>query len=276
MMRTLLDDHLFEHEAAGEAGAKHKVCAFVLTRFNVPLSGAREKGGFEEEERFKAWCRNRSEIFVKVCLPSVISQMTKPKAWIILFDETYLSETEKALKAIESHDWIVPVIVKRGAVIGPFRSLFTPEIVKRIEPNTQYVLTIRLDNDDALGKAYVEAAVRYAQSILHKDQVAPFWISFPYGIQWDGEEVCLLLQNNNAFLSLVEGVELFRSNKARTALSVNHGRVFEHGRVFMPTARMPMWLQFTHEENVSNKKNRSLLVFRDSTQVLRHFGINRG
>lgn len=272
-MRILLDDHLYDHAMLEAAESLPEVPAFVLTRFNIPMPGAREKGGFGDDARFRQWCINRSKIFTEVCLPSLLSQTRRPTGWLLLFDETYLKETDRALKAIAQFDWIVPIIVPTSGPIANYRQYFAPKINERLSDTARHAVTIRLDNDDAISRTFVDSVVAYAQSALLRGAAAPFWISFPYGVQWDGSEVTLKLQNNNPFVSLVEEASRFRAGKATMAMSTNHGKVFVHGIVKTATARVPMWLQYTHAENVSNRKDARLLAFRDTREILGNFGL---
>lgn len=272
-MRFLMDDHIYNHASLEGAQDLPKVESFILTRFNVSLPGAREKGGFVDEARFRAWNISRSKIFTRICLPSVLGQTIKPAAWVLLFDERYKEETALALGAIAKHDWIVPVFVKEGEAINSFRQLYTPAIRDRMASDARFGVTIRLDNDDALARVYVEAVTHYAQSAILAGLPPGFWITFPFGVQWDDREVTLMLMNNNPFLALVEDAEKLRSGRALTAMSINHGRVYEHGEVKAATSRFPMWLQYTHQENVSNAKNPLLMAFRDNRRLLRGFSI---
>jgi hypothetical protein len=130
-----------------------------------------------------------------------------------------------------------------------------------------------LDNDDALSRTYCLAIEQYLQGSLIEEFPEEFWISFPYGVQWDGQEATLLIQNNSPFLTFVEPTSRFTRLRARTAMSVNHGHVFQHGAVRLPMARHPMWMQYVHGENVSNSKNRMLLSFADKAEVLKIFGL---
>ena len=270
-MRWLQDDAIYNYKSTLSSAVSCSVSTFILTRFNIPLSGAREKGGFGSDARFREWCISRSRIFNSVCLPSVTGQIERPTAWLILFDERYLNETAEAIKSIAQYEWIVPIIVNEREGVLPFRSLYTPEISKRLCADSEIVATCRLDNDDAIARSYIYCIVDYCNALIRKNYAVPTWLSFPIGAQWDGEEASLLVMNNNPFLTLVERASVFFSRKATTAMSVNHGRVYERGDVLTPLTRFPMWLQHTHSENVSNRKNLRLLKFRDVDTVLGHF-----
>lgn len=271
-MRLIFDDNHFSYEKSIHAASDGPAAnIFLLTRFNVPLAGARKKGGFEDEERFRQWCANRSKIFTKYCLPSIVSQARKPDAWIILFDEKYNDEVNTALLEIKKYNWIKPIFI--GDDFTNIRDQFNKSISRMVNLEIPYTATIRLDNDDALSKLYILATDQYLRGINSSELTDDYWISYPFGVQWDGIDPRLIIQNNNPFLTLVEKTSRYSSLKARTAMSINHGKVFENGHVRIPITRFPMWMQFVHDENVSNTKNDMLLKFKEASEVMRRFGI---
>jgi hypothetical protein len=273
LMQIIDDDYDYSHSGL----LKNKlpqIQNFILTRFNIQLPRFKEKGGLTDENVFKIWCRNRSSIFVKICLPSILNQTQKPSAWIILFDEKYLNETKEALDAVKSFDWIIPIIVKKGQKITSLTELYCPAILSRLKSDTKLVITSRLDNDDALSIAFCETVGQYVQVSAEKNTILPYWIAFPQGVQWDGKEVTLYIKNNNPFLSLVENSEQYHFEKARTAMLVNYALVFEDCSIVKtPATSIPLWLQYIHGENVSNVKRPNLLVLEDSSKILKSFGI---
>lgn len=268
-MRFIQDDAFFQYERVQQA--ESGINLYILTRFNVSLPGAREKGGFSDDQKFREWCINRCDIFVKTCLPSIVSQRRRPDAWIILFDPRFERETSKALSAISKYPWIKPVFVPEN-FIG-IRQEFNQAISRMIDPSKKFTATVRLDNDDALSSLYCPAIYQYLGGSMLETLKNDFWISFPYGVQWDGEEATLLIQNNNPFLTLVEQTSKFEDLRARTAMSINHGHIFQHGEVRIATARFPMWLQYVHGQNVSNAKNNTLWTFANKPQVLKLFSL---
>jgi len=273
-VRYILDDHDFRYERYTEFSAdESQVEMFILTRFNVVFPNARERGGFVDEAVFRQWCVDRSKVFTKICLPSVLAQSKKPRAWLILFDERYREETKVATDAISAHPWIKAIFVP--SKFASLRSCFTADVVEMLSPETRSVVTIRLDNDDALSVSYCQAVLQYVVGTGRGVVDAPYWISFPYGVQWDGSAATLMIMNNNPFLSLVESPDRYWEGKATTALAGNHTHIFDAGLVKTPTPRFPMWLQHIHGANVSNKKNDKFLDFHDARKVLSGFGIGK-
>lgn len=273
-MRYVLDDHDFQYDRYTEYAADEQhIDTFILTRFNVVFPNARERGGYVDEAVFRQWCVDRSEVFAKICLPSVVAQSKQPRAWLILFDERYREETKVATDAISAHPWIKPIFVSDD--FGLLRVKFSTEIAELLSPEARLVITTRLDNDDALSVSYCQATLQYVVGTGRGALEDPYWISYPYGIQWDGTAATLMIMNNNPFLSIVESVERLRAGKARTALSGNHSHIFEGGLVKTPTPRFPMWLQHIHSGNVTNRKNERFLDFKDPRKVLSGFGIGK-
>jgi hypothetical protein len=270
----ICDDHIFDH-AAIDSETQVRKQLFVLTRFTMPSPNSRLKGGFVDEQRFKEWCINRCKIFKRICLPSILKQNSRPSGWFLIFDSRYLEETREALEAINNYDWIIPIIVNGNEKVPTMRELFTDAILKRLDPLTEYVITVRLDNDDALSYLYCEAVEQYVQSVFCKKLKLEFIISFPYGVQWDDKEMTLLVKNNSAFLAYVESAELVRQKKAILVTACNHSEVYKNRDVKTPITLFPMWLQYVHSENVINFKDKISWAFRDLHNLYEFFGIRQ-
>ncbi|WP_196804863.1 glycosyltransferase [Methylopila sp. M107] len=247
-----------------------------MTRFSMALPGFREAGGTQQAQAFENYLRLRIPIFRSFCLASMRAQSEPPARWLIGFSPETRAQVEPLIEELKGEDWIVPVWQDTsGGVPERARRTFARAIRSLIGPEHRFVLSTRLDNDDAIAIRYGEAALSYAAAVLaDRPDADDFWISFPIGAQFDGRRCSLFTLTNSPFLTRCESVERFLGGAGGTAYEGNHLRVFERGMVHLPITRGPMWLQVVHSSNVINGSKR-LTAFRRGEAVLRSFGVDR-
>ncbi|TDR89288.1 class I SAM-dependent methyltransferase [Enterovirga rhinocerotis] len=271
-LRSLLDDGIFTYE---NPRPQLPIFYALLTRFNMFLPQFRDTGRILSEEDFAVWLKKRAAIFAQTCLPSVVGQARRPDRWFIGFDETRRDHIQPVLDLIKPYPWIVPVWQR--VINGEHESarlVFVRSVAEALRPDHRYVLTSRVDNDDAINKLFCEAVDDYAAAVYEKlPDERDFWISFPYGMQYNGDTCRVFPLNNNAFLSKFERADAFPKMKGATALSGNHSRVFSKGRVFTPMTRFPMWIQMVHGSNVSNSSSSILSALADEAAELKRFSL---
>ena len=120
---------------------------YILTRFNLRLWTKDKK---RNETRTDEWLKQRFELFEKICLPSIMNQTNQTFKWIVLFDsETPEFYKKKILHYQNICKLFCPCFVE-AYKSRYFVSVFREEIQKRIEKNTNFLITTYLDNDDAL------------------------------------------------------------------------------------------------------------------------------
>lgn len=242
----------------------------LLTRFNFNLPEFRKVGGLVSDTQYREWLDKRNELFLDVCMKSVLAQVQKPTAWLVGFNGAETESVSPVLKAIERHDWIKPVFQMNNE--SPLE-VIRNEMKTLVSVSTRYVCTSRLDNDDALAIDYFKSLMEAVQGIMSAEQEIPRWITFPFGVQWDGRTCRLFPQNNNAFISYLEDADRVRSGLARTAYAVNHSKLFGNEAVNQVISYKPMWLQNVHSSNVSNKARKKLSVLAGSAVELKRFGL---
>jgi hypothetical protein len=122
----------------------------------------------------------------------------------------------------------------------------SPEIIACIlteRATTPWVISSRLDNDDALARDYIESV-----QTEFRRQDAEF-INFTGGLQLSDEGALYYRSDpSNAFLSLIEK----RTDKPLIGVFVDwHDRVSKHAPVRQVSTH-PMWLQMVHGRNIGN------------------------
>lgn len=207
----------------------------IQTRFNLATPG-RESAIRNRSD----WLEERFEMFERLCLPSIAAQTCKNFTWIIYFDK----DTPQAQKdRVEQLRKIVPFIPY-------YTGLFAAEgwnrsIGEVIPERTPFLLTTRLDNDDALACDYIERVQKAAKQHM---QDAPVCLNFSHGYIRTDTALYEMVHPSNAFFTRLCSWE----EDMRTAMSIQHMTIEDHGAVAQLEAP-GAWLQVVHGGNVSNK-----------------------
>lgn len=201
---------------------------FVLTRFNV-------RGDAESSFPADDWLRARLDIFRQWCLPSIRSQTVAPDYWLIFCDSKsstwFREELSSLLRPGEEIVWVE----------GPSSvRMFIDAIMKRSRKG--YLITTRLDNDDAIACDFVEMV----QDCF--DGQEREFINFTYGAQYCNGRCFIRIDPSNPFISLIEK----RSDAAPMTVHIDwHNRLERHGSVRRVRSHLA-WLQHVHGGNVAN------------------------
>jgi hypothetical protein len=212
----------------------HDFTHVIMTRFNMAMpqrDAIRKRPG---------WLESRFDLFERYCLPSIAAQTTRDFHWVIYFDiETPASFRER---------------IERCRAEFPFIPFYTPHFEAEGWPRslreifgtdrTPWLVTSRLDNDDALSVDHVERLHgHFLEQGLEKGSV-----NFRNGFLLQGERVYALEHLSNAFAHHVEPWD----EAAITCRGVNHLKLAEFGPV-RQIGGAAAWLQVVHGGNVSNK-----------------------
>lgn len=221
----------------------------ILTRFNLATPGR------EESIRNRpGWLSRRFELFEKHCLPSIQAQTNQDFTWIIYFDEDTPPEFKARIDQLTEQFPFVPFYTGLFPSDGWHNSVKEVLQARGIAP--EWLLTTRLDNDDALANDYT-LRVRNAaeQGVLEKKA-----LNFKYGCIVSGNRIYKITHESNAFFSLLERYD----SEFVTAPAIQHMQLAEHARVEQIEGAAG-WLQIVHGENVSNKV-RGVRIFPKSVE----------
>ncbi|WP_460030722.1 glycosyltransferase [Megalodesulfovibrio paquesii] len=211
----------------------------IITRFNVhitPTPFAPRLGD--------TWLAERFRMFHAFCWPSIRAQTNQDFVWLVLFDEQTPPQYRRLISTFSSYRNFTPLFCGEYASIMPqLRAQ-----IARIHPETEYILTTRLDNDDALANNFVAVLHRIVDSLLTQQPAPdiPLYINFPHGIQYCKGKVYYFSDVTNAFVSLLE-----RNDPLRTVFWVDHPAIYDKA----PVAQVetpPIFLQHVHDINVYN------------------------
>lgn len=203
---------------------------FVLTRFNV-------RSFYHVSDPTDEWLSERLRLFRQYCLPALADQTSRDFLWLVFLDhlspEWFRQEIEKdSLGKFET-----------VYVTGRFTAATVSEAVMA-RTKSPYVVTTRVDNDDAVARDFIQAIQTCFQ---HQDFE---FINLVNGAQYAEGKVYLRPYTKNPFLSLVEAVG---TSRPATVFVEHHYRVDEHGPVRNIRTAHPMWLQVIHGGNVLNE-----------------------
>ena len=220
---------------------------FIITRFNVRV---RETAASDE------WLRHRLQYFEGVSCASIRSQTSTNFRWIVLFDSVrepwFEAEITRLADGLFEAVWVE----------GPFTPTLAPALVAE-RSTAPWLITSRVDNDDALARDYVELV----QAQFHK-QDAEF-LNFQSGLQLtDAGALFHRLDPSNAFISLIE------KRTGQTPMGVyvsSHDVVANHAPLRQLQAH-PMWLQMVHDRNIGNQARG---VRANPDLLARYFDIDR-
>lgn len=224
---------------------------FILTRFNIGIynSDIIDRSGRSVRESADEWMEHRLKIFDSVCLPSIQAQTSQDFTWLVAFDQATPNSLREKIRAYQlSYPNFVPVFgqwqEKKGALWGLF---FNPFIASLVGGDIDYLITTRVDNDDALNVRYIETI----QEMFCGQKFSI--INFPSGYCYHFGTVYSYKHYRSPFLTLIEKID--RSGDApafHSVMSKMHTDFddYSHGGKYFDFE--PMWLQYIHARNVSN------------------------
>ena len=205
---------------------------FLLTRFNVT---DKTKWALGLDQR---WLSQRLELFKQFCLPSVKEQSASNFCWLVHFD----SRTPEAV-LVQFKEFVagLPVVVVLVDPDGPpLRESACAAITEQLLPATKWVLTSRVDNDDAIAADYL---LRVQKALSGKSSA---FATLSNGYEWNGVGLYTRRYPLSPFVNRIEAVAEFQ-----TVWEVSHRRVATLGE-WLRIDGPPAWLQVVHGENISN------------------------
>lgn len=206
----------------------------IMTRFNLATPG--NESALRNEV---GWLEERFELFETVCLPSVAQQTNQNFTWIIYFDTDTPVQFRKRIAQLQ----------EKFAFNAYFTELFpasgwSTSLIELVAPKTDYVLTTRLDNDDALTVDFVD---RLHTAVAQNDSVIGAY-NFTSGFVVANDRLYCLSHPRNAFFSWLDR----NGETIKTAPSIQHMQLHKHGHIHQISGE-GTWIQMVHTRNVSNK-----------------------
>lgn len=206
---------------------------FLLTRFNVRV--------FEGAGRpTESWLTERFNLFRTFCFGSVSQQSNSNFRWLVFMDEDtpqWLREAISSL-AVDMNGRLIPVYL-----LTPFSAQKVAEEVRQ-RASSSYVITTRIDNDDAISFDFIEQI--QARFLSQEFE----FLNFIDGCQLANGRTYKRPYPANPFITLFEYNT--PDMPLKTVYLDEHPRLPMHGKVRDVRTGHAMWIQIVHSSNVAN------------------------
>lgn len=209
-----------------------QVDQLVLTRFNVAFEGSGDLGIRDD------WLAARLSLFETVCAPSMRAQHGRQRSWLIFVDARTPDAARRRITAAGA-----PGQVRLVEVDGNLPDDRLQRLVGQAVPARRpYLITTRLDNDDALSVDHLDV-MRMAARPAEAEFLNPL-----HGYQLTPRGLYATVDPSSPFLTLVERRS---AQPPRTAFCVPHRRA----RDMHPVRQVrgsSLWVQSVHGANLAN------------------------
>ena len=244
---------------------------FLLTPFNALPSWL---ASFPD----KTWHKHRFKTFDKYCYPSVREQSNQNFKWIVIFSDNTPKVNKEKIEKYEEYENFIPIYIPEDK----HPDEVPHEVIQKyLRNNTSYIITTRIETDDALCRDYVEMVQQYF------DKQEFEFINFSNGYVWNMNtyEIYLDKQPSNPFISLIEEIDnkknidrfpvpydkyhkypVIRNRRFVTVWNGISHPEFKKIGPYKDIEAKPSWLQGIHGENLVNKP-RGIL---QSPKIMKH------
>lgn len=220
---------------------------FIATRFNLkPDNWKTAKDG--SAIRTETWLEDRFDLFEKYCLPSVANQKNQRFQWLIFFDiDTPDKYRERIEKITSNYSNFITLYVDGTKSIRPALKQF---IHQTLDPGDDFIITSRLDNDDAIHQEFVSTIQNLA--IKKHETVIDLRKGYQMNLSNNSVEYRKFDNPFNPFISLVE-----RSDKFDTVVARFH-KDWSKSYSLIIYKNKPLWIEIIHKKNISNQPKLNL------------------
>lgn len=202
---------------------------YILTRFNL---GLYTTNPYKIKNPDK-WMETRIKLFEKTAFPSIQKQTNKNFTWLMAFDK----ETPERFKRIYDYCDSIEICHEQPH-----------QYLKLKDPENEFIITSRFDNDDIYEPMFVEEIQKVATVLINTGRTATLIIDIKYlKTNFKLTTPSGRKRANSPFLSLFEpwGEDI------NTALEYSHSTMpnyFSSIKIPMPLAKMVI-----HDNNIANK-----------------------
>lgn len=189
----------------------------------------------------KKWIKRRISLFEKYCLPSVLNQTNEKFKWIICISPKTDRNNREFLKGVKANSGGIKILEVTHL------STLTKKLEEFIQNDMQgkkdYVITSRLDNDDAVIKTYIDKV----QKEFQEQEFGKVRFSRGYqllsGKDYRVKEVVF---PNGPFINLIEETK----SGISTVYKKSHNEWDQEG--VKNIDKEPRWVQVIHKDNLRN------------------------
>lgn len=175
---------------------------FIITRFNLRnQSHIWQKDKKGKDVLTDEWMENRMRLFMDFCLPSVQNQSLKNFTWLVYIDQKTAPRFQQQFQLLaEKHRFIK---IREVESYEAFQSDHPADILT-LAPNTPFIITTRLDNDDLIHRQFVE---KIQQEFDQQEYMAINFVKVLMFHPGKKDKLHVDYQFSNHFVSLIEEVK---------------------------------------------------------------------
>lgn len=217
---------------------------FLITRFNIPHSFDKDKNG--DDTKTDSYMEKRICLFETFCLPSVQNQSNKDFVWFVYFDK---HSPQMLMDKIKSWERACSVFMPKYVVDYDEwqKHICSEDIISAVDGhNVEYIITTRLDNDDALGKNAIQEIQNH---FISQDNTI---IDLVNGACYDEENhiFSMFRYNGNPFISYIEKKTC---ELPSTVYRKKHNGYGGDTNITTILTTDPMWMQVISNTNILNQ-----------------------
>ncbi|MBN2715713.1 MAG: hypothetical protein JXX14_07640 [Deltaproteobacteria bacterium] len=216
----------------------------VFTRFNVRITKDMNipSRGLNDD-----WLTRRIEFFEQFCLPSLHGQSNQNFLWFVLLDTQSPDWLKQKMREYSEWENFKPIYLNgsHSEADGCTEELKI-EIRKEIPDSCKYLITSRVDNDDALATGYIQLVQNQ-----FKEQQSAIAFTSPFGYQYIGRRLYVDFSRDNHFVSMIEP---YHPGSFKTVIARAHNYLYTVCELqYIWT--IPMWVEHVHDHNLANQDN---------------------
>lgn len=183
----------------------------------------------------RAWLEARLELLERYTLPSLKAQKDGGFVWLLL---VHPDIPEIYLQRLENHRKELPQLI----VVRTWRDLAQKELVRRLFPDDEWVITSRLDTDDAVADDFT----RIIRRRLNRGGFAFLNMDNGFVLDRENRKLYRRLYLYNPFIAVREKIDGMRGVYRYSHCHIHFCGPVRHFR------GMPRWLQVVHGGNWMN------------------------
>lgn len=218
----------------------------IITRFSVPTTLAGKRRVVDANDEY---LRYRLGLFERFCLPSILAQTEKRFKWFVLFGADTPDWLRAELDEYESRKQFIPLYAASFAeALDSIREWVCINVSEG-----GWLLTTRLDNDDALSCRYVEivqslCGTEYEQYYFNAREGQQVTVRSVDPKEWGYYH---LRYPGSPFVSMLERV---REEPVKMVYHRPHGSIKSKivGYPVKDLTHFPLWMQILHGKNIGN------------------------
>ena len=222
---------------------------FIITQFNTKFIHHKKIGS---EVPTEDWMIHRFNFFNKICYPSIENQSNQNFEWLVFFDKETTDTT-----GFNKYPKMIPILMYD---YDDWNYKYINRYLRpRIKSDTKWIITTRLDNDDALHYDYIKDV----QERFNGEEIL---LNYTDGYIYNIESEQVNYFNyvvSNPFITLIEKTPI-DNNMIKTCNYTTHPymqKVFQKINISTNKNR-PMWLQIIHDKNIGNvMRGKQLSIF---------------